>query len=223
MKVLFLADIHGDMNAVTKAGEFIANERINCVFLLGDYSAGFKDPEQNKRDASFTLDVMTKRAEVYALPGNCDQKETLSIFDEYGVNAHERVVVLDGVSFVCLGGSNPTPFNTPFEFPEEEIYSKLVSLLRDVTPSNTVLATHFSPKDTVCDKIPSGLHVGSSSLRRVIEEYKPKAVVCSHIHECGGVGGTLSGTRLANVGVLSGGNAVLFETKDFKLTFLKIE
>jgi Icc-related predicted phosphoesterase len=195
---------------------------VEYILLLGDYSVGFKDPKQNLIDIEFTLDLLRDDAKIYALPGNCDQLGVIDIIKKHGMSLHEKVAELGGVSLIGLGGSNVTPFGTPTEYTEAEIYDKLSKLFDKAKSSNTVLITHFPPKDTKCDVIPSGAHVGSESLRKIIEEKKPYACVCSHIHESAGAEDTIGKTRIVNVGMLSHGNAVLIETTPLLTEHIKL-
>lgn len=223
MKILCISDIHGDQKVIVKVRDYIdVGSDIDAVFMLGDYSIGFKDPTENKIDVEYAIDVLKEDAKVYALPGNCDQKSIIEIFEENKVNFHENKVELGGIGFIGLGGSNPTPFGTPFEYSEEEIYDKLVSLWGDSVKDKTVLITHFPPKDTQCDIIPDGSHAGSASLRKFIEEKQPKANVCSHIHESEGNADSIGETQIMNVGKLSHANAVIIDTFDVSLKHLTI-
>jgi len=45
-----------------------------------------------------------------------------------------------------------------------------------------VLVTHVPPYNTQ-DKIFLGMHGGSKELRETIDKYKPRLVLCGHIHE----------------------------------------
>lgn len=230
MNILCLADIHGDNDALVRARNYVVNiERegsdsvsIDYIFLMGDYSVGFKDPKQNLMDVEYALDFLKDDALIYAIPGNCDQPGALDIIENHGENLHERVVELDGVSFIGLGGSNPTPFGTPTELSEEDIYAKLSALFEQAHTEKIVLITHFPPIDTKCDRIPSGDHVGSASLRKIIEENRPQACVCSHIHESGGEQDFIGDAKIMNVGMLSHGNVVMVGTDPFSLTHSKI-
>jgi len=69
------------------------------------------------------------------------------------------------------------------------IYDELVALMKDV-PSNKkiILVSHDPPKNTNLDAIvekskKSLLHIGSSAVRKVIEESQPYASFHGHIHE----------------------------------------
>lgn len=222
MKILCVSDIHGDQDSIVAVRNYLVDNDIGHVFLLGDYSVGFKDPNENRIDLEYALELLKGDARVYALPGNCDQRDVTGILDGHNASLHDSLVELGGVTFVGLGGSNPTPFETPFELTEDEIYGRLSALMEKAGTGNVFLITHFPPKDTNCDRIPSGVHVGSSSLRQVIEEKQPMANVCSHIHESAGKADKIGETQIVNVGMLSHGNAVLIDTQELGVKHLLI-
>lgn len=209
LRIICVADIHGDRNSVLKLGDFMKLKRVDYVFLMGDYSKGFRDPDENMGDLNYVLDEV--RVKVKALPGNCDQPQALEVLRKRNVNLHDTISKLEGVSFVGLGGSNLTPFKTPFEFTEEELYRKLKKLTDAAKGEKLVLVIHFPPKNTKCDELTNHAHVGSRSLRKIIEEVQPELVVCSHIHEAGGSEDLIGKTRVINVGRLPDGNAVIIE------------
>lgn len=212
VKVLCVSDVHGFLDGLAGVGSYLEKNGIRTVILMGDYSVGFRDLERNRLDVEYVLDQLKNNVRVYALPGNCDDPKAVDLFKERGVNLHDSVVVLDGVSFIGLGGSNPTPFGTPFEIDEEVIYEKLTGLFSGVKTDKSVLVTHFPPRETNCDYVPKVGHVGSTALRKVIEERQPVLCVCSHIHECAGETDVIGATSILNVGPLSNGNLAVIDT-----------
>jgi len=210
MKAIIVADIHGDREAVLRLRESVRDKDLDYFLLLGDYSVGFKDPQQNREDLLFLLEAL-KDFNVKAIPGNCDQQESLKLLDEYNASLHNTVIELPEAALMGFGGSNPTPFNTPLEFSEKEIYESLRDLMASTKKEVTILLVHFPPKDTKCDVIKNGAHVGSSSLRKIIEEHQPDLVVCSHIHESGGREDMIGKTRVVNVGRVYEGWAYLLD------------
>lgn len=48
---------------------------------------------------------------------------------------------------------------------------------------DAVLISHSPPRDTHCDMVGGGAHVGSRALRRFIEAQRPRLVLSGHIHE----------------------------------------
>jgi Icc-related predicted phosphoesterase len=71
---------------------------------------------------------------------------------------------------------------------------------------------HNPPKDTECDKITSGIHVGSAGLRQIIEEVKPLAVITGHIHESAGTD-KIGNTVIMNPGSLAEGRYGILEVE----------
>ena len=69
---------------------------------------------------------------------------------------------------------------------------------------------HNPPKDTDCDMIPGGIHVGSALLRSFIEKYEPVLVVTGHIHESAGISRVGSST-VVNPGSLAEGKYAVVE------------
>jgi Icc-related predicted phosphoesterase len=144
--------------------------------------------------------------EVYIMPGNDDRFVIDEALAESSlvVNPDGRVVeIKGGLKLVSLGASNPTPWRTPRELPEEEIYKRLSRLVEEAgDPSSTILNVHAPPHGTILDLAPlldselkivrrSGevemVHVGSTAVRKVVEEFQPLAGLHGHVHESKGV------------------------------------
>jgi uncharacterized protein len=50
-------------------------------------------------------------------------------------------------------------------------------------PAETIFVLHSPPRDTRCDMIGAGVHVGSRAIRAFIERHQPPLVLSGHIHE----------------------------------------
>lgn len=150
----------------------------------------------------------------YGIPGNCDPKDMVSLLEEMGVNLHCRKETFGGETIIGFGGSSPTPFHTPFELPEEEILASLKPLMvRDA-----ILAIHSPPKGHV-DFLEWSGHVGSHSLKMLVDEYRPRLVLCGHIHEARGV--ERGGTTFVNPGPAYQGCAAIIDLEEeMKVTLL---
>jgi hypothetical protein len=142
----------------------------------------------------------------FAIPGNCDPKQMLGVLDKYGVNLHAKRKKLNDVSFVGLGGSNLTPFNTPFELTEAEIQEELEPLA-PTADEKWVLMTHAPPHGTKIDQTKQETHVGSKSIRKFIEEKQPLVALSGHVHEARDTD-KLGRTLIVNPGPVSKGYAV---------------
>ncbi len=166
---------------------------------------------------------------LYLIPGNDDDFGIDEILNRPGyapVNADGKVVEMPGgIQLLACGWSNHTPWQTPREESEDELYARLDALAKQVDdPRKAVFMIHVPPHDSGLDTAPlldENLRptvsagdvlrgpVGSTAVRRVIEEYQPLLSIHGHIHESGGerkIGNTLSinpGSE-ANHGVLRG-------------------
>ena len=63
------------------------------------------------------------------------------------------------------------------------ITEALESMVTRCTPDRTLFVLHSPPRDTRCDMIGAGKHVGSRAIRRFIERHRPPLVLSGHIHE----------------------------------------
>ncbi len=197
MRFLAVTDFHGKYDKVVDI--LHAAGIVDGTLLAGDLT-DFGPAENAKR----LIDMLPKP--ILAVPGNCDPKEIVRILEREGVCLHEERITFDGVTYVGIGGSNPTPFGTPFELKEEEIKAELERLLKG-TKGPLVLISHAPPKGNQ-DRIPNGVHVGSEAV--ALEAPKFKAVVCGHIHEDRGIS-KAGDTVVVNPGMASMGNAAVLD------------
>ncbi len=68
--------------------------------------------------------------------------------------------------------------------------------LKKLLKTSSVLVTHYPPYK-IQDKIFIGTHGGSKELRSLIDTYKPRLVLCGHIHEDPGMT-TVGDTTVVN-------------------------
>jgi Icc-related predicted phosphoesterase len=200
MRLLAVTDFHNEYDKLSdilkKAG------KVDGTLVAGDLTQFGPTPK-----AKDVLDRLPKP--VLAIPGNCDKKDIVDLLRAEDCNLHENKFRLDGVTFVGIGGSNPTPFNTPFELSEDEIQRTLERLLHDVK-GPAVLLSHAPPKGHQ-DEIPGGIHVGSEAIAKMAPKFV--AVVCGHIHEARGIS-HMGKTVVVNPGPASIGNAAILEIDD---------
>ena len=217
MKIVAFSDIHGKYEKVI---EFLKNNQVDLVILTGDITH-FGPPELAgeilNEIASFDVPVL-------AIPGNCDPAELYGNMDNSNaINIHGRSVTINNVGICGFGGSNPTPFKTPLEFEEVEIYENAKKALEDVKDSKvTLFVTHAPPVDTKVDVLPSGDHVGSISIRKIIEESQPTVNVCGHIHESIATD-KIGETEVINPGMTAGGYACMINIDDSNEDDIKVE
>jgi Icc-related predicted phosphoesterase len=166
---------------------------------------------------------------LYLIPGNDDEFVIDHVLNEAGwapVNADGKVLDMPGgLQLLASGWSNHTPWQTPREESEDELYERLDALAQQVRdPRRAVFMIHVPPHDSGLDTAPildENLRptisagdvlrgpVGSTAVRKLIETYQPVLSVHGHIHEAGGerrIGDTLCinpGSE-ANAGILRG-------------------
>jgi Icc-related predicted phosphoesterase len=197
MRILAIADVHGSKDAKKTVNSQIMEYVPHAVVVCGDITQ-FGPPEWAK---DFLNGISLK---TLAIPGNCDPKGVLEAIEEsQAVPLHANKMELSDYTFVGLGGSSPTPFGTPFELSEEEIYAALKNIM---TPG-AVLVVHSPPKGHL-DKTATASGLGSESIAKIISEFAPPLVISAHIHEARGVERE-GGTTYVNPGPASRGYAAV--------------
>jgi len=191
MKVLIFSDIHGDMRALDR----LLARPADTYIAAGDLSTF-------GRDLAHSGELLRPLGErCWVLPGNHETDEQIREFcTHYGlVDFHQQVRNLGATQWAGLGYSNPTPFNTPGEYTEEEIAEALTHF-DGLKP--LYLVVHFPPYGTQLDQVAPGRHAGSRVLRDWVEHEQPRYLFCGHIHECAGKSDRLGATQCFNVGKL---------------------
>ncbi|HYQ78532.1 MAG TPA: hypothetical protein VEP91_05410 [Solirubrobacterales bacterium] len=115
----------------------------------------------------------------------------------------QRVMMLGPHEMVSFGFSNRTPWDTPRELDEDEIYSRLRRLSDQLeTPERAIFNIHVPPYGSSLDTAlevdeelryvmkggrPHEVSTGSPAVRQIIEEVQPLLSLHGHIHESKGV------------------------------------
>ena len=190
MKILVFSDIHGD----TRAIERLIAQPADIYIAAGDLSVFGRGLER----IGAMLAALGER--VWVLPGNHEtEQQNREFCARYGlVDFHHAVRKLGETHWAGLGYSNPTPFDTPGEYSEEEIAEALAAF-DDLAPP-VYLVVHFPPWNTALDEAAKGRHAGSRILREWVERKQPRYLFCGHIHECAGKSDQIGATRCLNVG-----------------------
>jgi len=189
VKILLFSDIHSDLAALRRLMAIEAD----AYFCAGDLV-------NMKETLSAAGDIIGPRASrTYIIPGNHESSQQIADFcQEYGLtDLHSRSVLLEGIHLAGLGYSNITPFDTPGEYAEPEIASRLEPF---AALKPLVLVCHCPPKDTPLDRAAEGLHFGSPAIRTFIDQHQPLRFFCGHIHEAAGTETTLGLTPGMNLG-----------------------
>jgi Icc-related predicted phosphoesterase len=196
MRILLFSDIHGDVRAL----ERLVAQPADLYIAAGDLSTFGRGLER----IGEILRPLGQRC--WVLPGNHETEPEIRDFcGRYGLVAfHRQVQTLEasnGVTYWAgLGYSNPTPFDTPGEYTEEELAEALAGFTDAARTGAFYLVAHAPPHGTRLDEVTRGRHAGSRALREWVERWQPRQLFCGHIHECAGRSDRLGVTECFNVG-----------------------
>jgi Icc-related predicted phosphoesterase len=210
--VLLIADLHGQFGKIDSFLEL----NPEAVFIAGDITN--MGPVDAVDDVLSRIDVPC-----FAVPGNCDPREILEVLEHSDtVSMHGTSINLGKMTMVGAGGSNPTPFNTPFEMTDKQLDDILNSAMKKMEKTvHNILLTHAPPYGTL-DK-PAGEHVGSQSIRRRMKDFD--LVCCAHIHEARGIM-DVDGVKVVNPGPAMDGHCAMLhfgtEARDIKIELLTV-
>jgi uncharacterized protein len=202
MKIISFGDIHEDYsNLIPLKNEL---ENADLVIVTGDLT-NFN----GRKEAEKVIEAIMKYNEnILAQLGNLDLPEVNDYLTEKGINLHRNGFIRDDVGIFGVGGSNPTPFNTPTEFSEVEIETFLYEGIDKVKDAKfKIMVPHMPPKGTRIDIISAGVHVGSQSVRDFILKYKPDISLSGHIHEARG-SDKIENTAVFNAGMFREGGYI---------------
>ena len=140
----------------------------------------------------------------FVMPGNDDPPGVDTTIEEATrVEACDgRIVEFGGYTMVSLGYSNITPFDSPRELEEDELYRRVEALADQVDDvSRCIFNLHVPPYKSELDTAPQldenlrvvstagqprMVPVGSTGVRELIERYQPLLALHGHVHESRG-------------------------------------
>ncbi|MDO8870026.1 MAG: metallophosphoesterase [Methanobacteriaceae archaeon] len=209
MNILAISDLHGSTHKALN--NYLKNNKIDLIVIAGDIT--HFGPAELAED--ILNEISSYDIPVVAIPGNCDPQGVSSQLDNSNaINIHGKSTAIKNVGICGFGGSNLTPFDTPLEFGEIEIFEELDKIMVEMKDQDIkILVTHAPPLNTNADKLPNGDHVGSESIRKIIEDYKPNINICGHIHEAQSID-QIGETIILNPGQIMDGGACLVQIDD---------
>jgi Icc-related predicted phosphoesterase len=185
MRILAVADIHGAQYRLNLVLKNVASYTPDLVILCGDITQ-FGPGELA---TNFLNQIQIK---TFVVPGNIDTFDVdQGINASNATNLDKRQVILQDIPFLGIGREPPSQLsNLPID--DGSTKKSLKKLLK----TSSVLVTHYPPYK-IQDKIFIGTHGGSKELRSLIDTYKPRLVLCGHIHEDPGMT-TVGDTTVVN-------------------------
>lgn len=140
----------------------------------------------------------------FVMPGNDDPPGVDTAIEQATrVEAcDERLIDLGSYSMISLGYSNITPFDSPRELEEDELYRRVELLATQVDDlGHCIFNLHVPPYDSLLDSAPQldaelrvvatagqpvMIPVGSTAVRELIERFQPLVALHGHVHESRG-------------------------------------
>ena len=151
--------------------------------------------------------------DVFVMPGNDDPWSCDAVLASatHVQSCDGRIVRVGAHEMISCAYANPTPWDSPRELPDEELYVKIRALADQLEdPASAIFNLHVPPYDTGLDTAneinpdltlryvggqPNPIPVGSKAVRQLIEEVQPMVSLHGHIHESRGearIGRTLA-------------------------------
>jgi Icc-related predicted phosphoesterase len=189
VKALVFSDIHSDARALQK-----------LMAIDADYYFCAGDLVNWGRELNAMGEILKTRADrMYVIPGNHESAAQITeLCAKFGLHDfHGGRMELGGFHVTGLGYSNPTPFDTPGEYSEEELAERLHAF-DGLKPMISIC--HAPPFGTMLDRIRNLRHAGSKSVRAFLQREQPRYFFCGHIHEAAGAQEKLGETSAMNVG-----------------------
>mgnify|MGYP006281428495 CR=1 FL=1 len=190
-RLLLFSDVHGDRDACRRLVDRAAEADV--VVGAGDFCV-------MRRNLQAPIDTLSAiETPTVLVPGNAETEDELraACADWPAAHVlHGDGCTLGDLPFFGVGGGIPiTPFGPwSYDFSEAEAEE----LLADC-PDGAVLVSHSPPKGVV-DRDSDGQSLGSTTVRAVVEDTRPRLTVCGHIHGSWGEEGTLASTPVVNAG-----------------------
>jgi Icc-related predicted phosphoesterase len=151
--------------------------------------------------------------DVFVMAGNDDPWSCDRVLEaaSYVQACDDRLLRVGSHEMISSAYSNPTPWKSPRELDEDELYARLKALADQLeNPSTAIFNLHVPPYDSGLDTAnemnpdltlvyrggqPNPIPVGSHAVRQIIEEFQPVLALHGHIHESRGevrIGRTLA-------------------------------
>jgi Icc-related predicted phosphoesterase len=177
VRILVLTDIHG---AYGVALGIIREVGAEVVVIGGDLTT-----VGSVREAEDAINRFEGIAPaLFCIAGNMDLPEHDQMFARKGISLKGRGVMIGDVGLFGVSAAPLSQLHTPYERSEDELLDEMergYAGIRDARKK--ILISHAPPYGSKVDIIHAGYHVGSTAVRDFIEERKPDAVACGHIHE----------------------------------------
>lgn len=164
MRILHISDIHCSYAYLERILGILNELNVDVIVVSGDFECNHD-----------IIGMLTRQTmPVVAVPGNMDDHYIARLLREQGIAIDSQCRQIGGYYFTGISGL--------------EVYTsmrKAEECLRKYR-EKTILVTHHPPRASKIDVTWGNVHAGLPDITRLIEEYKPRACLCGHIHEARG-------------------------------------
>lgn len=172
MKLLSVADIHGSQYRLNIVLKNIEKYKPDLIVICGDITQ-FGPPD-------VALNLLNQiKIKTIAIHGNIDTNDVLKAIDESNaINIHNKSKIINKNQFIGLGGNIDNQDFSKINIKINNNQKKLSEIINN----STIIISHIPPYG-LQDKTFLGFHSGSNELKKFIEYYNPRLILCGHIHE----------------------------------------
>lgn len=208
MRIAYLVDVHGRFDAVPETTSEIGP--VDLLIVGGDITTG-GTPDDAVRAIERWRPLAPR---LLALAGNMDSPAIDACLADLGVGLDGRGLLFGDVGVFGVSAAPKSPLRTPYELDDAELDRRIEAGFADIRDCRVrIFCPHAPPRETACDRLRTGEHVGSAVIRAFVERAQPDLVLCGHIHESRGTD-EIGSARIVNPGPVSAGHYALVEVND---------
>ncbi len=188
MEIFCFTDLHDDINLLKKIIRTLKRKKPEFILCAGDLSFF-----ENELDLGLFL-LHTSDLPVYIIHGNHEGVNVMKKMCKPYKNIHfihRTIVDIGEYTIVGWGGGGFSEKDKSFEKWTKRISNRF-------RKRKLILLNHGPPYGTKLDKL--DVHVGNKSYSTFIKRFKPKLVVCGHLHENEKKKDKIKSTRIINPG-----------------------
>ena len=173
-RALILGDIHGSLKYLSRIREILNS--YEYIFVLGDLSF-----DRNHRFFIRIIDELfgSLKNTVFIVRGENDPEVFLDEIRE-GI-IFEKTYINNNLGVIMIPPLISYDLKIPLETEIAKLEHNICNVCNRVKTS--ILITHIPPHGLKIDYDPVRGHMGSYTLRRIIEKCRPTLTLCAHVHE----------------------------------------
>lgn len=188
MKILAIADIHGDTGLVKRIGKLADKENVDIIAIAGDLTWFGKDT------GKLISPMLKNNRDILLIHGNHEDETLIQHFSEIypnTFNLHKKHHIKKNIGFF---GSGTTDWG--FKEDGEQVFKELEHAHKKIKHlKKKIMMPHCPPVGSAIEQMG---FPGSYGTLEAIKKFKPNLVICGHIHEGGGLIEKIGGAKVIN-------------------------